>query len=259
MDRNTENLHDRSIFSDTMVEFTWEEVQEKANKDTLVLFPISIVEEHGPHMDLSPDINGANIYCKLIKQKLYYENIDSVIAPPYYWGINTATGRFPGSFTLKPETFEAVLFELFECLIIWGFTKVFAFNLHGDRIHCSTIVKALGKVRSQHRVYAFELFDLSRKVQISHESFREDRENRYSPDRYAGATETAFINYYLPQSVRKEIIQDLRPQSSFEDPMGYLGDPASYKLENEKDASERISEYYVEVIKSFLKHPSYFS
>jgi creatinine amidohydrolase len=134
-----ECLKDKSIFSQTMIEMTWQEVQQEAENNSIVLFPISVVEEHGPHMDLSPDIYGANIYCKMIKMKLKEIGINSIIAPPYYWGINKASGKFPGSFTVKPETLRTILFELIECLIHWGFTRVFTFNIHGDSLHRDTI------------------------------------------------------------------------------------------------------------------------
>jgi creatinine amidohydrolase len=247
---------DKSIFSDTMVEMNCQDVQKKAHEDCIILFPISVVEEHGPHLDLSPYIYGANIYCKLIKYKLEKDGVKSIIAPRYYWGINNATGKFPGSFTLKPETFELVLTELFECLIKWGFTKIFAFNIHGDSLHCSTIVKALDKIRSIYKVHAYELFDLSRKLDISHEAFRNKRETRFSPDRHAGATETAFMNSYHPETVNRELAKQLNPQSSFDEPLGYLGDPASFQLENEIEASDRISDYYLEVINAFLRENS---
>jgi creatinine amidohydrolase len=90
---------DNSIFKDTMVDMTWPEVKKAAENGAIVLFPIAVVEEHGPHMDLSPDIYQTCLGCRFLKQELEKKGIHSVIAPPYYWGINAATGRFPGSFT----------------------------------------------------------------------------------------------------------------------------------------------------------------
>jgi creatinine amidohydrolase len=249
---NTNDIYNLSIFSETMVEMSWQEVKKEAENKSIVLFPISVVEEHGPHMDLSPDIYGANIICKLIKYKLGEDNIQSIIAPPYYWGINKATGRFPGSFSVRPETFKAVLFDIIGCLKSWGFTKVFAFNIHGDSLHCSTLESSINDIRRDLRIDVYNLFSLSKQVIKNHEPFRSTRDGKYSPDYHAGATETALMWAYYPNKVKVEIAEGLKPQSSFEEPLGYVGDPASFKLENEKEASIKIAEFYVKVIEIFL-------
>ena len=245
-------LCDLSIFNETMVEMTWQEVKKEAENKSIVLFPISVVEEHGPHMDLSPDIYGAQIICKLIKYKLNEHGINSIIAPPYYWGINEATGRFPGSFTVKPETFKAVLFDIIECLKTWGFTNIFTFNVHGDSKHCITLEESISEIREKLGISVYNLFSLSKKIIDSHEPFRANRDGKFSPDYHAGATETALMWTYFPNKVKVKIAEELNPQSSFNEPLGYVGDPASFKLENEKDASIKISEFYVKVIETFI-------
>lgn len=44
---------DFSVFKDTMVEMTWQEIQAESHKGAIVLLPVGIVEAHGPHLDLS--------------------------------------------------------------------------------------------------------------------------------------------------------------------------------------------------------------
>lgn len=247
------NLFDKSIFNDTMVELTWQEVEQEAEKKSIILFPISVVEEHGPHMDLSPDIYGANIICKLIKHRLAVSGINSIIAPPYYWGINKATGRFPGSFTVKPETFKAILFDIIRCLATWGFTKVFTLNLHGDSLHCLTLDSSIDEIRNELGIDVYNLFSLSKQIISSHEPFRAVRSDKISPDYHAGAAETALIWAYYPDKVKVEIAKKLKPQSSFDEPLGYVGDPASFDLENEIEASNKIADFYTQVIVTFLE------
>lgn len=251
--KNSDCLSDKSIFSETMVELTWQEIKKEAELNSIVLFPISVVEEHGPHMDLSPDIYGVNIICKLIKYKLREKGIDSIIAPPYYWGINKATERFPGSFTVKPETFKALLLDIIECLYRWGFTKIFTHNVHGDSLHCSTLESAIDEIRNNLGIDVYNLFSLSKEVIQNHQPFRANRPGKYSPDYHAGATETAMIYTYHPDKVNVELAKTLKPQSSFDEPLGYVGDPANFELENEKEASNKIADFYVQVIETFLK------
>ena len=246
-------LTDKSIFSDTMVELTWQEVEEEAKRNSLVLFPISVVEEHGPHMDLSPDIYVPNIVFKLIKYKLKEKNINSIIAPPFYWGINKVTKRFPGSFTVKPETFKAFLFEIVECLKSWGFKKIFILNFHGDSLHCSTLNAAVNEMRNEFRIDIHDLLTLSKEIIKDHKPFFPPKSAKYKPDIHAGAIETSRIFAFFPDKVKINIAKTLKPQSSFNNPLGYVGDPAHFEEENGKESIENLSDFYVHVIELFLK------
>ena len=251
-DKNMENISDRNIFHSTMVELTWQEVQKAADMSSIVLFPIGVVEEHGPHLDLSPDIYASILMCKMIKAKLTTDGIPSIIAPPYYWGINKATGRFPGSFTVKPETFKALLHDSMECLKNWGFSRIFTLNFHGDSLHCSTIDSSLTDIRESLKIDAYNLMSLSRDLSLVPQPFRSDRTGKFKPDIHAGSIETGLMWTFYPEKVRTEVVDKLKPQGSFEDPLGYVGDPANYRLEDERDAYEKISSFYVQVIQTFL-------
>lgn len=41
-----------SIFTNTMADMNWKEVEEKGRKNIPVLFPIGVIEQHGPHLPL---------------------------------------------------------------------------------------------------------------------------------------------------------------------------------------------------------------
>jgi creatinine amidohydrolase len=74
---------DFSVFEETMVEMTWQEVQMSADKGAIVLLPIGIVEGHGPHLDLSADFYISTLSCRYIKQELEKKGIEAIIAPPF--------------------------------------------------------------------------------------------------------------------------------------------------------------------------------
>lgn len=218
---------DLSIFTDTMVEMTWEKVKESAEKGDIVLFPIGIIEEHGPHMDLSPDIYCAYLFCKFLRQKLFQKNINSIIAPPCYWGIGNDTKKYPGTFSLRPETFKALLVDIFNSLNSWGFKYVFVVNAHGDPTHVDVIEQSIKESNENTNMQVFYNvgnFD----IPVNNPpSFPLPREDRYEPDYHAGAVETAVINTFYPQKVNKNLAKDLKPQDTF-DPLGYCGDPANF-------------------------------
>lgn len=45
-----------NIFSDTMSEMTYKQIEKLVEQDAIVLFPVGIIEEHGPHLPLGTDI-----------------------------------------------------------------------------------------------------------------------------------------------------------------------------------------------------------
>ena len=59
-----------SVFENTMVEMTWQEVQTAADRGAVALLPIGIVEGHGPHLDLSADFYLATLNCRFVQQEL---------------------------------------------------------------------------------------------------------------------------------------------------------------------------------------------
>ena len=100
-----------------MIKKNWTEIKQSAEKGNKLLFPIGVIEEHGPHLPLGSDIYYSTGMCELVSEELKKRGQDALIVPGYYWGINFCTGAFPGSFSLKPDTMKQVLFEIF------GFSK----------------------------------------------------------------------------------------------------------------------------------------
>lgn len=220
---------DLSIFTDTMVEMTWVEVKKAADNENVILLPIGIIEEHGPHMDLSPDIYMAYSFCKLLKKKLHNKNIESLIAPPFYWGISEDVKKYPGTFSVRPETMKSLLIDIFTSLDSWGFKNVFIVNAHGDCTHLEMIEASIQEIRKSLKIQVHNLDTLDIEVE-NPPIFPSPREGRYQPDYHAGANETACIYTFYPQKVDIAIAKQLKPQSNF-DPLGYCGDPASFMLE----------------------------
>lgn len=144
-----------SIFDGTLVDMKWPEVEQAAKDGAIVLFPTGVIEEHGRHLSLGVDTYGAYIRCKLTKQYLEEKGLKTVIAPPFYWGINNATGSFPGSFTSRPETVSAVIYDALESLRRWGFPQVFVINHHADHAHQAAIIDGIKKARIDTGVRAY--------------------------------------------------------------------------------------------------------
>ena len=59
-----------SIFEGTMVTENWLEIQKAGEEKQPVLFPIGVIEEHGPHIPLGSDIYWSYAMCRMVKDKL---------------------------------------------------------------------------------------------------------------------------------------------------------------------------------------------
>ncbi|MGH2347703.1 MAG: creatininase family protein, partial [Chloroflexota bacterium] len=105
-----------SIFTDTMADLTFQQVEEAAQQRVPVLFPIAVIEEHGPHLPLGTDTYLAYQVCMGVKRGLERLGQPSLVAPPFYWGINQATSGFGGSFTVRPQTLIDILCDTLVCL-----------------------------------------------------------------------------------------------------------------------------------------------
>lgn len=251
-----------SIFENTMVTGNWQQVQMAAEEKQPVLFPLGVIEEHGPHLPLGADIYWSYCMCKMVKEKLRTLGKESIIAPPYYWGINYCTGGFPGSFSLKPETMQQVLFEVFENLKHFGFSEIYCFSYHGDSRHVKTIVAAIQKANAElgiHVRLVLESMDLRLYGWKGDEDFllvsqpdypmewfaEQEPAERGLHDIHGGAFETAVMSYFCPKQVDLEQARQLKSTSLDKEgmkkwlqggastrevvPLGYAGNPAGYE------------------------------
>jgi creatinine amidohydrolase len=138
-----------SIFRETIADMTWPAVDEAASRQAVMLVPIAVIEQHGPHLPLATDIYGAYLLSVHIKAELAKSGVEAVIAPPYYFGMNPTTGMFTGSLHIERETMVNVLTQLFLNYGRWGFGRQFILNHHGDPTHNDAIMEAIRSVRSQ--------------------------------------------------------------------------------------------------------------
>ncbi len=106
-----------NIFEDTMSEMTYEQVEKLVEQEAVVLFPVGIIEEHGPHLPLGTDIYLAYQQAHDVWEELKAMEIPCVIAPPFYLGgVQALTRHFPGTLAFRKETIMRVLRSI---LKIW--------------------------------------------------------------------------------------------------------------------------------------------
>ena len=134
--------------------------------------------------------------------------------------------KYPGSFTVRAETFKAVLFDIFSSLKDWGFSSVFIVNSHGDQKHTKVIEQSIEEVQKNLDMKVYFMSNLDIPID-SRPVFPPRRENSFEPDVHDGSIETAMMWALYHQKVNKKIALELKPQKGF-DPLAYCGDPASF-------------------------------
>lgn len=265
-----------NIFKDTMSEMTYKQIEKLVEQDAIVLFPVGIIEEHGPHLPLGTDIYLSYTQAHDVWEELRVMGIPSVIAPPFYMGgVQALTRHFPGTFAFSKETIMACIEEYLENLDRFGFKRVVVFNDHGDGLHISAIVEAIKNANRRLELMAYWMeyeYELNEHgfsgdedyiLQLTTMPFEEMFQMSKMPedefDVHAGAFETATMWEIYPEAVREEKLVQLRPtflrgeqiekwcQGKAEDknliPNGYVGAPASsqYIKTRLKDADRRIA------------------
>ncbi len=267
-----------SIFHETMVDMTWPEVEQAAKDGAIILTNTSVIEEHGPHMGCGIDAYLGYQMCKLVRRNLEAKGIKTLIAPPFYWGINRSSHVFPGTFTVSVETMKAVLHDIFSSLKNMGFTTVFNINSHGDGLHIQTAVEAIRSARDELGLdikYLLSNFDAKRsgltdKVPpflLVHKSpdMSEFFTQKYL-DLHAGAWETGAVAAFFPDVLDEEKARQLEDSKTTADqiqewvqnmkkvtPLGYLGDPSKFDGEAGRKDVEEGCRLMADAIANYLK------
>ncbi len=244
-----------SIFRETMVELAWPAVKAAADAGALVLLPVAVIEEHGPHMGLGIDAYGAHRACVVIKKALEDRHVAAIVAPTMYWGImqSNQSGAYPGSFTVRPSTMKALLLDILADLKAWGFRRIYVFNGHGDRLHLKTLDEALAEARD---TYGLDFYNHRMAADSAKEPDTSalNPKDLYRPDFHAGASETAMVAAYFPEEVDLVLAKTLKPEASFH-PLGYVGNPADYARINVVDVEKLELAYYADCMARWMKSP----
>ena len=268
-----------NIFEETMAHMTYVQIEEAAGEGSVVLFPVGVIEEHGPHLPLAVDVYGSYLQARGVKSELERKGIKSLIAPPFYWGINVATGSFGGSFSCREETMILLLSDAMSSLKNWGFHRVFFINHHMDRGHMKALNQAILRARTETGIGAYLVMDrffltglgmrAAEPHLLIHDSFFPSGSSSPYLNIHAEAHETSFMWHYLPELVNEEVLKTLRPTNlAFKDllvwtkggrearevtPHGYFGDPAAASREKGRREMEAYGRIAAGVIEAFLQ------
>jgi len=107
-------------------QLNWQEYRDLVpEKVDTVILPVGTIEAHGV-TNLATDIV---IPAKIADRVA--DSINAMIAPPVYYGVTRTLYHYPGSLTVRSETFEAYMTELLYSMAEQGMKKIVVINGHG--------------------------------------------------------------------------------------------------------------------------------
>lgn len=260
-----------SVFQNTMVDMTYPEIEEAIENGACALLPVSVVEEHGPHLCTGTDIYLTQIVCEKIKQTLNKQGKPALIAPPFYWGINSITDGFVGSFSISAELMENLLLEILGNLKKWGIEKIFMLNFHGDYRHINKIAEIAKKAYDkQIKAYfinarsTFNQFGITEEkpylLSVPLEQNLLSLMGGKCIDIHAGAAETSWMLLDYKELVGTDIAKQMKStnlsmaelqtwlhggdKAKEITPLGYCGNPAGIDLEAIRVVEQEIVEAF---------------
>jgi creatinine amidohydrolase len=180
-DVNVNPLFTEKKVKNYLPHMTWPEVEAALKRTDVVIIPVGSIEQHAKHLPLGTDSYWAVETCKLIAQKA-----EALVAPVVLAGLSPHHMGFPGTITLTPETFEAVVYETALSLIRHGFRKILIYNGHGG--NAVSVAHIINKINQTTAATALDL----EKVQVPRQ------EPLYPPiplDVHSGVTETSAALY----------------------------------------------------------------
>jgi creatinine amidohydrolase len=110
-------------------DMNWMEFDELVPKkiDTVIL-PVGTIEAHGV-TNLGTDVS-----IPLFIAGKIAKDLNSIIAPPIYYGITRTLYSYPGSLTVSSSVFESYLTEIMLSFADKGFSRILVINGHGGHI-----------------------------------------------------------------------------------------------------------------------------
>lgn len=235
------------------IEMTSKEVGEKINSQSVAIFPIGAVEEHGPHLPLSTDCLQPEYVADEVAKKLG----NTFVLPIQYYGQCSSTRNFPGTVALRFETLAMIVEDVLRELHRTGFRNIVVLSGHAGRLHISAIKLAASKV--------VEDLDMKLMVLSDYDIAYSMKEIEIPPeDGHAGMIETSRVMAIRPDLVKgtaKPCHPQFPPYRVEPDaekyfPDGIMGDPQLANEEFGHRANKIIVDELADIIREMVEDTS---
>ena len=108
------------------------EFEEVLPHDPVVIVPTGSVEQHGPHCPMDVDITGPFAIAGAAAQRI--DDFPVLVAPPVWSGFTHYNMGFPGTISLRLETYQNLLADVLRSIHANGFPRIIVINGHGGNV-----------------------------------------------------------------------------------------------------------------------------
>jgi creatinine amidohydrolase len=197
-----------------LTEMTWVEVDALDKAKSMVLLPISPIEEHGPHLPLGTDLFAATDMASEAARLVDAsgQGYEMVLAPPIPLGCSATTADFPGTISLRGSTIYQVVTDVLTSLTDAGFAYIAITNHHLDPVHMKAILKAVDEVAVRSKALIFESASRIHYSGTHSDEYEQGMKMGVDMEKevHAEIRETSFVLHRYPQLV-KTAYQRLSP------------------------------------------------
>jgi creatinine amidohydrolase len=109
-------------------ELNWQQIDKLDRDKTIFLLPTGAIEQHGPHLPVDTDIFNSNALVESVAAS-FKSNV--IALPPIWWGTSPHHKGYPGTISLRLETFHHLLTDIFSSLTAHGFYRFLVLNGQG--------------------------------------------------------------------------------------------------------------------------------
>jgi len=179
-------------------DLTWEQIGDlRSGGMDMVLFPIGSTEQHGPHLPLNVDTTLAEAVVSAVSAAT---GVPMLPALPFGCALGH-TRQWPGTLSLSPGTLTALICEVLEDVIAYGFQRVLI--LSGHVTNAAPLRCALEILRDRHpalKIAQKHVMEASTRTKAAYLADAEDF--------HANAAETALMMHLLSEHVHIDKIFD---------------------------------------------------
>jgi creatinine amidohydrolase len=122
---------------------SWPEIDSAAKAGRMALLPVAMIEDHGPHLPVDTDSVIATAICRHTAERIPEE---LVLLPTVKFGYSPHHIDFPGTLTIRWNTFVEYLLDILRSLIHHGFHRILMVNGHGSNAPLAEMATRLAVV-----------------------------------------------------------------------------------------------------------------